>query len=172
MNKEEWCCQSYTGHSIMRHVNYAKYILKHKWYVYRATRFMRISRWRGLVHDMSKLLPSEWFPYAKTFYNRDGSGRYDKTVDFNMAWLKHQHRNKHHWQYWLLRMDSGLEIPMKIPQTYVREMVADWMGAGRAITGEWEVAEWYEKNRCNIHLHPTTEDEVDAIISVAKHYKG
>jgi len=39
----------------------------------------------------------------------------------------------------------ALEDPM--PEHFVREMIADWCGAGRAITGEWEVLDWYEKNR-------------------------
>jgi hypothetical protein len=35
-------------------------------------------------------------------------------------------------------------LPM--PEKFVREMVADWMGAGRAITGRWDVNDWYRPN--------------------------
>ena len=35
-------------------------------------------------------------------------------------------------------------------------MVADWMGAGRAITGKWDVAGWYADNWRKIHLRPET----------------
>lgn len=48
--------------------------------------------------------------------------------------------------------------------SYAREMIADWMGAGRAITGKWEVAEWYEKNQNKIQLHPETRRFVENII--------
>jgi len=43
-----------------------------------------------------------------------------------------------------------------MPERYIQEMVADWMGAGKAINGKWEVCEWYEKNKRNMILHPDT----------------
>lgn len=153
-----------------RHVSYFKYIMRHKWYVFVATRQTRCSLWRGLVHDLSKFRPSEWFPYANTFYDDLGGKRYSETDDFNMAWLHHQRRNLHHWQYWILKMDRGEEKRLKMPEKYVREMIADWMGAGRAITGKWEVYEWYQKNKDTIKLHPDTREMVDSMLSILKFY--
>jgi hypothetical protein len=96
---------------------------------------------------------------------------------FNVAWLKHQHRNPHHWQHWLLAEDnpskrletpqsSGAQraFPLRMPVHFVREMVADWCGAGRAITGKWEVGEWYMNNRQNIILHHETAILVRSLI--------
>lgn len=156
--------------NVRRHWNYFKYLIRHKYYVFIGIRVCGGSPYRALVHDMSKCLPSEWSPYASTFYKPDGSGQYTPSKDFNIAWLKHIHRNKHHWQYWILRMDSGETIPQEIPQKYVREMVGDWMGAGKAITGRWEVGEWYDNNKYKMRLHPKTKDEVDALISVVREY--
>ena len=51
-----------------------------------------------------------------------------------------------------------------MPDDLVREMVADWMGAGRAITGRWEVAEWYEANKGKMHLHPGTRALVESLV--------
>ena len=56
-------------------------------------------------------------------------------------------------------------VPLAMPERYVREMVADWMGAGRAITGRWEVAEWYAKTREHIILHPDTRARVEELIA-------
>lgn len=56
-------------------------------------------------------------------------------------------------------------VPLEMPERYVREMVADWMGAGRAITGRWEVAAWYAKTRNHIILHPETRAKVEALIA-------
>lgn len=53
---------------------------------------------------------------------------------------------------------------MEIPEGFVREMVADWMGAGRAITGKWEVGSWYSKNQEKIELHPSSRALVERII--------
>ena len=54
-----------------------------------------------------------------------------------------------------------------MPRRYALEMVADWMGAGRAITGRWECAEWYAKNREKIVLHENTRRLVDGILCTA-----
>ena len=150
-----------------RHWSYLKYVLRHKWFVWQASRKVGASPWLAAIHDASKFRPSEWTPYACTFYKPDGSKQYDETPAFNLAWLLHQHRNPHHWQHWLLRMDRGDVLAIEMPRRYALEMVADWMGAGRAITGRWECAEWYAKNREKIVLHENTRRLVDGILCTA-----
>lgn len=86
---------------------------------------------------------------------------------FDRAWLKHQHRNDHHWQHWTLRQDSGEVKPLYIPVQPCLEMVADWLGAGRAITGSWEADTWYQKNRDVIVLHEMTRPTVELYIQLA-----
>lgn len=86
---------------------------------------------------------------------------------YDRAWLHHQHVNAHHWQHWLLRMDDGPTVALEMPAPLVLEMVADWMGAGRAITGRWDVREWYERNREIIVLHAETRRLVDALVEAA-----
>jgi hypothetical protein len=76
--------------------------------------------------------------------------------EFDIAWLHHQKRNKHHWQYWVLFEDSGAIIPLRMPLKYCKEMLADWRGAGRAITGKNETRHWYDRNKANMMLHPET----------------
>ena len=147
-----------------RHWSYLKYIVRHKWYVALAANRCGCSFWRALIHDASKFLPSEWSAYAYTFYDDDGNKRYAENDKFNEAWNHHQKRNKHHWQYWLLRMDRGDDVALPIPYKYIMEMVADWMGAGRAITGKWEVMEWYQKNKDTIILEPGTRDMVEYLL--------
>ena len=155
---------------LRRHWSYLKYLIRHKWFVYVAGRKIGCPIWRLLIHDMSKFRPSEWNPYATTFYDKEGNTRYKPTVDFNKAWLLHQHRNPHHWQYWLLKLDSGDHKTISIPYDYVLEMVADWAGAGKAITGEWEVKSWYEKNKEIIKLHKSTKSKVIKILNT--HFTG
>jgi hypothetical protein len=53
-------------------------------------------------------------------------------------------------------MDSGETFPLPMPDRYRREMLADWTGAGRAITGRYDVENWYERNRHKIRLHSET----------------
>lgn len=151
-----------------RHLAYFKYVIRHKWFVFRAGLKIGVPLWQLIIHDWSKFLPSEWVPYAYTFYDESGSSRENaghvKHIDFDAAWNHHQKRNKHHWQYWLLFRDNGSNKCIPMPDRYLKEMVADWMGAGRAITGEWEVQSWYEDNSERIQLAPETREKVEELI--------
>jgi len=168
-----------------RHIAYLKYVLRHKWFVLLAGLKLGIPLLILIFHDWDKFLPDEWFPYARTFYKPDGSNQYEEGYAFAEAWMFHQHRNKHHWQYWLnfgksplsdtnvmvwdrgnasilvdgniYALDGDITIREPMPEVYAREMLADWHGAGRAITGEWGgTRDWYLKNKENIKLHPDT----------------
>ncbi len=147
-----------------RNTAYLWYILRHKWFVYLASKKTGCSFWRALIHDWTKFLPIEWKPYAETFYNHDGSKRYEESPEFHGAWLHHQKWNKHHWQYWMLYEDDGGWFATDMPEKYILEMVADWMGAGRAITGKWEVVHWYNKNQSKIVLSSNTRARVKELL--------
>lgn len=97
--------------------------------------------------------------------------RIEVRAAFDRAWLHHQHANPHHWQHWVLREDSGAVKALPVPYPLVREMVADWAGAGRAITGGWEVAQWYAKNREKQELHPDTRRYVEDLLGVHFGYR-
>lgn len=145
---------------------YWRYLLRHKWFVLLAGLHIKAPLWRLLIHDWSKFLPSEFFPYARFFYGfARGEQPPEVQAAFDRAWLFHQHRNPHHWQFWVLQQDDGVLKVVSMPERLVREMVADWMGAGRAITGRWEVREWYAKNQDKIHLHYATRELVEKLIA-------
>ncbi len=148
------------------HWSYLKYVVRHKWFVFLECCKLGIPL-LGIIHDWSKFLPSEWFPYVRSFYNpdgtsrhvRDGTGYYDPHSigeKFDCAWLHHQHWNKHHWQHWTLVQDEDEDRLLPMPSKYRREMLADWHGAGRAITGKENTCAWYEENKGKIQLHPET----------------
>ena len=149
-----------------RHLNYLKYVFRHKWFVLLASIRIGAPLWSAITHDMSKFLPSEWMPYARTFYDSDGSKQYVESDGFARAWNDHQKRNKHHWQYWLITWDRGNTEPLPMPTNCIYEMVADWMGAGRAITGKWESKEWYEKNKTVIILTDDARSIVEQILNI------
>lgn len=152
-----------------RHLAYLKYLIRHKWFVYLACRKCGVSLWRAVIHDWHKFLPSEWKPYAYTFYNADGTkAKYAETMAFATAWNYHQKRAKHHWQYWLLTWDKGTTEPVVMAEKYMREMVADWWGAGRVITGRWDARGWYLANADKIKLHPYTRKQVEQLLEVSQ----
>lgn len=148
------------------HVSYLRYVLRHKWYVFLACRVLRVPLWRAVLHDWDKFLPGEWGPYVAAFYAPDGSSQYKPTPTFHQAWNAHQKRNRHHWQYWLLTWDHGGTEVLEMAETDVREMVADWMGAGRAL-GKPDTRAWYEANKDKMQLHPATRQLVERLLEAA-----
>lgn len=162
------------------HGRYLRYVIRHKWFVLIAgLRIRGISIWRLIIHDWSKFTPSEWRAYVHFFYGpkvvgdpRGESANYNPgagPIYFNLAWLKHQHRNPHHWQHWVLREDSGKTFALPMPEHFVREMVADWMGAGRAMTGRWEVHEWYTKNKEKMLFAPESRALAESLLGKMPH---
>lgn len=151
-----------------KHLLYGRYVLRHKWFVYREGRKLGVGRLQLLIHDWHKMTPGEWFPYVETFYGdkpspRRSDGGYDPngvSEAFDVAWLRHQKRGKHHWQWWVLPLDDGGQRALPMPDKYRREMVADWRGAGLA-QGKSDTCAWYEVNRHNMTLHPETREWVE-----------
>lgn len=140
----------------MKSIKYFRYLIRHKWYVMVECFRLRIY-WQGLTHDLSKFLPDEFFPYLEYFYgDKNSIFAFYFEERFKEAWLLHQKRNKHHWQYWILRNDNGSTIALDMPIQYCEEMLADWIGAGLAINGKLEVKSWFEKNKANMLLSPST----------------
>lgn len=147
------------------HLQYARYVARHKWFVFIAGLKTGAPRWRLVIHDWSKFTKAEWTPYVNSFYGAAGRTP-EVRAAFDAAWLHHQHHNPHHWQHWVLQEDDGAVLLVAMPEPLVREMVADWMGAGRAITGRWEAAQWYVSNRKKIKLAPDTQRLVEALLDL------
>ena len=74
---------------MFNYIAYFKYIIKHKWYIFKAAKQTKASLLRVLLHDLSKFLPSEWFAYMNTYYNKDGSKKkFKHNRAFDVAWTK------------------------------------------------------------------------------------
>lgn len=216
------------------HIEYLKYVLRHKWFVFKACLRLGVPLHLAIVHDWTKFTPQEWGAYVRNFFNpggtrrkvRDASGAYNPAVqgdEFLLAWQHHESHNKHHWGYWLTFEMGGKErywiqahgdgyplvlwdakeqvhfidevsddttafiggknvvytllkqvaerlnresliVALPMPEVYAREMVADWVGAGMAISGNPDPSEWYEKNKDKIVLHDKTRLFVEGLI--------
>lgn len=168
------------------HWQYLKYVLRHKWYVFLWCCHYWIPL-AGIVHDLSKFRPREWFPYVDKFYGGEWPERHygdvraalgDKYTQpwvdarFDEAWNHHQKRNPHHWQYWVLREDSGATKALDMPMRYRKEMLADWRGAGMAIKGKDETPQWYMKSHDRMILHPDTRYWVEQQLGLIANIDG
>jgi hypothetical protein len=156
------------------HINYFIKLLRHKYYVFIGCMKLGVPIYLALIHDIDKYLPNIWFPYVDNFYNKDGTsksirdktGAYDpnsQTNKFMEAWIHHQ-KNKHHWQAWCSIGDSGTISPIDMPEVYIREMVADWYGAGKAYGNNDSPIEWYEKNKNKMLLTNRTRNILEIIL--------
>jgi hypothetical protein len=157
---------------------YLWYVLKHRWFV--MVECWRCGLWwQGIVHDLSKFRPDEFVPYAEHFHGpkrkawRDKTGYYKPTDTgdpaFDFAWLLHQKRNDHHWQWWVLPEDAGGVKILRMSAPARTEMLCDWIGASRAqghggMEGKAGVRAWYRKNGKKMQLEAETRALVVAHI--------
>lgn len=141
-------------------------VLQHKYFVFVAGRRIGVNMLQLVLHDWSKFTPSEFKAYAKHFHGKPSQA--DK-VRFTRAWLYHQNRNPHHWEYWVSQRGADEPVPLHMPRKYVMEMLADWMAASRTYGGEWpkDVASWswWQNTKNQMRLHPSTRAELELLMA-------
>ena len=118
-------------------------------------------------HDASKTEQDEYEAYDAYFYG--GNRSYAVVQEFNKAWLKHIHRNPHHWQHWVLINDEAKEgeVVIEMPYEYIIEMICDWWSFSWSKGDLTEIFKWYADHK-NIKLHPKTRATVDVILGKIK----
>jgi hypothetical protein len=121
---------------------------------------------QGITHDLSKFTPKEFFPYAKKFFS-DNELSEDDHLRWQTAWLNHQRKNKHHWEYWVVDPRKKEALPM--PRKYVIEMVCDW----RSLSRKWgrKVQDSHMDLTDSIIIHPDTKNELRAIMNKNREYR-
>ena len=108
-----------------------KMILTHKYYVFLASIEAGIP-FRGFMHDWSKFSFIELFNSAKYYSgNRSPIDNEKDEKGYSYAWMHHRGRNPHHWEYWIDNLSDG-GVALKMPIKYIKEMICDWIGAGKA----------------------------------------
>ena len=101
-------------------------ILRHKYRV-----FINCAKcglvYRGIVLDLSKFMPCEFFESARYYQgNRSPIGVCRRETGVSHAWLHHKGRNKHHIEYWL---DGDCTVQPMMPYKYAVECVCDKLAA-------------------------------------------
>lgn len=103
-------------------------------------------------HDESKYYFKELMPYAFYFFGEKAGLKDDGTwkSKFDEAFLHHVRENPHHWEHWVV---WGRD-PVFMPEIFVREMLADWLGANKTYQGIWRSDDWIAGAMKRIKLHP------------------
>jgi len=143
----------------MIYIKYFFQILKHKYYVMVECLKMGLF-WRGIMHDLSKFLPSEFFGYAERYYKKQNVN----IEQHHLSACKHQKRNKHHYQYWIIIRNSGEIKPLEMPIKYVKEMICDWNGAILSKKTSVTIKEYYKQAGSGMILHEKTRREIERLI--------
>ena len=150
---------------MIKSIKHFNLITKHKWQVFKLCIRAGIP-WRGLVHDLSKYSPTEFFESAK-FYVGDHSPITEakKTNGYSKAWLHHKGRNKHHYEYWF----DGT-APDKTPvilYKYAVEMLCDTLAAGKTYLGKsWKNSsqlEYWNRTKNLTYINIKTANFLEAV---------
>lgn len=152
--------------------------------------------WQGLMHDMSKYMPTELL--AGFRYYEDGASspnngeRWDK--GYSEAWMHHKGRNRHHFEYWLdyrlpqdpkqehyrppqnpkqEHMGGGAPYPLQavqMPRKYVAEMLMDRICASKNYNKEkytqHDSLEYFEKGKGHYLMNPQTQKELQGMLRI------
>ena len=140
--------------NIFKHI---KLVLKHKWYVFKFSIKLGIPL-RGLLHDMSKFSPTEFWESVKYYNGSKSPITVSKQINgYSKAWLHHKGRNKHHLEYWV--DNTAPERTPIIPYKYVAEMICDKLSASIVYNGKnWtptsQLEYWNkEKKKVQMNIH-------------------
>ena len=121
---------------------------------------------QGLLHDLSKYSPEEFWESVKYFEGTHSPiHNCKKENGYSKAWLHHKGRNKHHYEYWY-DYNAPLECPI-IPFKYFLEMICDSFAAGQTYQGknwtkEYQLSYW-NKVKDKAILHPKYKKLLDKV---------
>ena len=128
--------------------------------------------WRGLVHDLSKFTPTEFFESARYYQgNRSPIGVCRRDTGVSYAWLHHKGRNKHHIEYWL---DPDCTVTPMMPYKFAAECVCDKLAAtkiyaGKNYSDDLPLLHW-QRYGCKVNGNPRTMAFIEQVfIDVKEH---
>ncbi len=130
--------------------------------------------WQGLRHDLSKYSPTE-FLEGIVYFRPDRSPNMGARLHkgYSRAWLHHQGRNKHHFEYWNdYNMKTRKKEPVRMPVRYVVEMFCDRVAASKIYFADRysdaKPLQYFEKGRGKRFMHPTTSAQLEKLITMLR----
>ena len=130
--------------------------------------------WQGLVHDLSKYSPTEFWTGARYYQGTrspNAAEREDK--GYSEAWMHHKGRNRHHYEYWTdMNPETRRYEPVPMPRKYLAEMVMDRRAACKVYQGKnytpASPLEYFEKSRERTLMHPETRRQLVYILTMLR----
>ena len=126
--------------------------------------------WQGLLHDLSKYSPAEFFAGARYYSGtRSPNEAERRRYGYSPAWMHHKGRNKHHFEYWTdFNLLTGYYGAVKMPRRYVAEMFCDRVAASKIYRGKdyddsYPLA-YYLNGSDRRNIHPETGEEIEYLL--------
>ena len=130
---------------------------------------------QGLLHDMSKYKPVEFFPGCKYYVGTMSPNNLERAEKgYSLAWLHHKGRNKHHLEYWIDYSPAGNHFLTgnRMPERYVAEMFCDRVAASKTYRKELytdsDPYDYYEKSKAAYMMHPESQALLEQLLLMLK----
>jgi len=129
---------------------------------------------RGLLHDLSKYSPVEFWAGAKYYMgNRSPNTAQREAEGYSEAWMHHKGRNRHHFEYWT-DFQKGKEgyCPVPMPREYLIESVMDRIAACKIYKKQSYYPgcelDYLLRSQESRLMHPETKDEFVRILTMLR----
>jgi hypothetical protein len=126
--------------------------------------------WRGLVHDLSKYSPAEFFPSARFCTGKKSPIGEERKSEggYSSVFIHHTRHNRHHFEYWV-DVTTGDIILIPIPYKFALEMCCDMISASMVYNGKsyhkGMPLEYFQRNQKKSMMHSATKDFVTQVLS-------
>jgi len=130
--------------------------------------------WQGLVHDLSKFSPQEFLIGVKYFQKNQSPNVRERIENgYSKAWLHHQGRNKHHFEYWIDYNPATKHYdPIEMPKRYLIEMFCDRLSASKTYQGKnyhnGQPLQYFLGSKDRIMMHENTKKDLETLLIILK----
>lgn len=156
----------------MKPVQHFLTITYHKYLVMKGCFAVGLYR-QGLMHDLSKYSPSEFWIGARLYQGtRSPNAAEREQLGYSTAWMHHKGRNKHHYEYWYdVSPCQGMKVcPVKMPLKYVIEMLMDRIAASKVYEREKYTdassLKYYQRSRELVEIHEDTRRLLEKLLKM------
>ena len=123
---------------------------------------------RGLLHDLSKYSPTEFFAGVRYFLGTRSPNEAERAKNgFSEAWMHHKGINRHHFEYWTDYDPVTKQVePVKMPLVFVKEMFCDRVAASKVYQGknytDAHPLIYFEGGKARRKIHKDTSDLLES----------
>lgn len=144
-------------------------INKHRFYVFLSC-FRCGIPFRGLVHDLSKYSPAEFFPSARHYNGKKSPIGEERKEEggYSSVFIHHTRKNRHHYEYWV-DVTTGDIVLCPIPYVFALEMCCDMISASKVYNGKDFTRDkplaFFEKTKDRSMMHSQSKQFVEMVLT-------